>query len=275
MVRGNELSPMQRASITAVHKTIQNFKEHGSFETKAQYSCLHTWTATLDRYLQCEVLKNPFISWQELSALLGGVPTTQLRKAAYRAGINRRIKRLDWAKANGSTDWKHALFMDEAAVKVGYRPGHTWVSRQKSTREDINNIVLTFRSSRFRTHIWAGIAYNLKPFVEDGSSCYQAAICKQQRAEYNIQMQEHLPASPDLNPIENIWYVFKNLLGKRLPVPKPRDELARAAEEVWNTQITLSSDHLRRRTGPEGGEIMRKNRKIGRLRSSDKARRDR
>ncbi|SOV02135.1 uncharacterized protein UDID_18965 [Ustilago sp. UG-2017a] len=75
--------------------------------------------------------------------------------------------------------------------------------------------------------------------VEDGSSCHQAAICKQRWAEYNIQTQEHPPASPDLNPIENIWYVFKNLLSKRLPVPKTRHELARAAEEVWNTQITL------------------------------------
>ncbi|SAM60917.1 uncharacterized protein UBRO_20212 [Ustilago bromivora] len=36
-----------------------------------------------------------------------------------------------------------------------------------------------------------------------------------------------------------VGYVSKNLLGKHLPVPKPRDELARAAEEVWNTQITL------------------------------------
>ncbi|KAJ1031601.1 hypothetical protein NDA13_001992 [Ustilago tritici] len=75
--------------------------------------------------------------------------------------------------------------------------------------------------------------------VEGGSSCHQATICKQWQAEYNIQMQEHLPASPDLNPIENIWYVFKNLLGKRLLVPKTQDELARAAEEVWNTQIML------------------------------------
>ncbi|SPC61960.1 uncharacterized protein UHOD_12131 [Ustilago sp. UG-2017b] len=120
----------------------------------------------------------------------------QLRKAAYRAGINRRIalrkpfltsknrhKHLEWAKANGSTDWRGVLFTDEAAV--------------------------------------------------------EAAICKQRRAEYNIQTQEHLQASPDLNPIENIWHVFKNLLGKRLTVPKTRDELARAAEEVWNTQITL------------------------------------
>ncbi|SAM85677.1 uncharacterized protein UBRO_20382 [Ustilago bromivora] len=75
--------------------------------------------------------------------------------------------------------------------------------------------------------------------VKDGSSCHQAAICKQWWAEYNIQAQEHLPASLDLNPIENIWYVFKNLLGKHLPVPNTWDELVRAAEEVWNTQITL------------------------------------
>ncbi|SYW76389.1 uncharacterized protein UHO2_04630 [Ustilago hordei] len=75
--------------------------------------------------------------------------------------------------------------------------------------------------------------------VKDGSSCHQAAICKQQWAKYHIKMQEHLPALPDLNPIENIWYVFKNLLGKHLPVPKTQDELARAAEEVWNTQIML------------------------------------
>ncbi|KAJ1024356.1 hypothetical protein NDA18_004525 [Ustilago nuda] len=79
--------------------------------------------------------------------------------------------------------------------------------------------------------------------VEDGSSCHQAAICKQQQAEYHIKMQEHPPASLDLNPVENKWYVFKNLLGKRLPVPKTQDELARAAEEVWNTQTML--EHIK------------------------------
>ena len=84
MVHGNELAPSQCALIvakhdtglpiqqiaelsgvskTAVHKTIHNFKECGSFETKAQSSHLHTWTATSDCYLQHEVLKNLFLSW--------------------------------------------------------------------------------------------------------------------------------------------------------------------------------------------------------------------
>ncbi|SPC67442.1 uncharacterized protein UHOD_11749 [Ustilago sp. UG-2017b] len=187
MVRGNELSPIKRASIvaihdtglpirriaelsgvskTAVHKTIHNFKERGSFETKARSGRPRSWTATSDCYLQREVLKNLFLLWRQLSALLGGIPITQLRKAAYRASINRRIalrkpfltsknrhKRLEWAKANGSTDWRGVLFMDKAAVEVGYQPGCTWVSRWKNTREDINNMVPTFRSSHFSTQI--------------------------------------------------------------------------------------------------------------------------
>ncbi|SOV01668.1 uncharacterized protein UDID_18170 [Ustilago sp. UG-2017a] len=242
-----------------------------------------------------------------LSASLGGILIMQLWKAAYRAGINRQIalrklfltsknrhKCLEWAKANGSTNWRGVLFTDKAAVEVGYQPGCTWVSHRKNTLEDINNMVQTFCSGRFSIQVWAGIAYNLKTLlvvlplaprkkrpglanqwdpaenltavrycdwiidgllqdavtavsaypdglsvVEDGSSCHQAAICKQQQAEYNIKTQEHLLALPDLNPIENIWYVFKNLLGKCLLVPKTRDELVRAAEGVWNTQITL------------------------------------
>ncbi|SYW75444.1 related to TATA-box-binding factor TBP [Ustilago bromivora] len=69
--------------------------------------------------------------------------------------------------------------------------------------------------------------------VEDGSSCHQATICKQQQAEYNIKTQEHPLASLDLNPIENIWYVFKNLLvyatptafrSSRKPVSAPHQQ---------------------------------------------------
>ncbi|SAM83863.1 uncharacterized protein UBRO_20792 [Ustilago bromivora] len=75
--------------------------------------------------------------------------------------------------------------------------------------------------------------------VKDGSSCHQAGICKQRQSEYNIQMQENPQALLDLSSIWNIWFVFKNLLGKYLLVPKTWDELVRAAEEVWNTQIML------------------------------------
>ena len=41
----------------------------------------------------------------------------------------------------------------------------------------------------------------------------------------------------------NTHQLCKNLLGKCLPVLKTWDELARAAEEVWNTQIML--EHIK------------------------------
>ncbi|UTT96676.1 hypothetical protein NDA17_005737 [Ustilago hordei] len=50
-----------------------------------------------------------------------------------------------------------------------------------------------------------GPPLHVSPPMTDGSSCHQAAICKQQWAEYHIKTQEHPLASPDLNPIENIW----------------------------------------------------------------------
>ncbi|SPC68024.1 uncharacterized protein UHOD_12212 [Ustilago sp. UG-2017b] len=183
----------------------------------------------------------------------------QLQKAAYRAGIHHRIalqklsltsknwhKHLEWAKANRSTDWKRVLFTNKAAVKVGYWPGHTWKQPGSANQWDPAENLTAVRYCDWIIDglLWDTVtAVSAYPdglsVVKDGSSCHQAAICKQRRAEYNIKMQEHPLALPDLNPIENIWYVFKNLLGKHLPVPKTRDELARAAEEVWNTQITL------------------------------------
>ncbi|KAJ1035952.1 hypothetical protein NDA13_000607 [Ustilago tritici] len=205
----------------------------------------------------------------------------QPRKAAYQAGINRWIalrkpfltsknqhKHLEWAKANGSTDWRSVLFMDKAVVEVGYWPGCTWVWAGIACNLKTLLVVLPLAPRKKRPGLanqwdpaknltavrycnWiidgplpdAVTAVSAYPdsllVVKDGSSCHQAAICKQRWAKYNIKTQEHPPALPDLNPIENIWYVFKNLLGKCLPVPKTRDELARAAEEVWNTQLML------------------------------------
>ena len=86
-----QIMELSGISKTAVHKTIHNFKECGSFKTKAWSSHLCSWTATLDCYLQHEVLKNPFLSSQQLSASLGSIPVMQLQKAAYWAGINCQI----------------------------------------------------------------------------------------------------------------------------------------------------------------------------------------
>ncbi|KAJ1024543.1 hypothetical protein NDA13_004474 [Ustilago tritici] len=153
----------------------------------------------------------------------------QLRKAAYRAGINCRIalrkpfltsknwhKCLEWAKVNSSTDWRGVLFTDETAVEVGYQPGCTWVWAGIAYNLKTLLVVLPLAPRKkwpglanqwdpaenltaVRYHNWiidgplwdAVTAVSAYPdgllVVEDGSSCHQAAICKQWWAEYNIK----------------------------------------------------------------------------------------
>ncbi|CCF52890.1 hypothetical protein NDA11_005954 [Ustilago hordei] len=84
-------------------------------------------------------------------------------------------------------------------------------------------MALTFRSSRFSIHVWAGIAYNLK------TSLFVLPLAPRKKrlgsdnqwdpAEaHSCQTQEDPPASPVLNPIENIRFV--------IPLSSGSDELS-------------------------------------------------
>ena len=89
----------------------------------------------------------------------------------------------------------------------------------------------------------AAIAASERPgglsVVEDSSPCHTGLVARERRAQHQIRSQGHPPASPDLNPIENIWAIFKNLLSRYEPMPRTCDQLIRAAEDVWNNQLPL------------------------------------
>lgn len=155
--------------------TIKKFKERGHNLTLPMSGRPRKWKPRDDRLFVRETLKRPFLSWKELSSELNGVPVGQLKKTAYRNGIHRRIafskpyltarhkqNRLRCARENLTTDWKKVLFTDESAVEIGKRPGRTFVSRQKNTRNELGNMVPNHHYTRFSIMVWAGIAYNLK-----------------------------------------------------------------------------------------------------------------
>ena len=45
--------------------------------------------------------------------------------------------------------------------------------------------------------------------LEDGAPSHRAAVAKAARAEMGIDTLNHPPSSPDLNVIEDIWYLLK------------------------------------------------------------------
>ena len=89
----------------------------------------------------------------------------------------------------------------------------------------------------------AAIAASERPgglsVVEDSSPCHTGLVARERRAQRQTRSQGHPPASPDLNPIENIWAIIKKLLSRYEPMPRTCDQLIRAAEDVWNNQLPL------------------------------------
>ncbi|SPO29598.1 uncharacterized protein UTRI_05420 [Ustilago trichophora] len=261
-LQGQGLSLNQIAGIigcakTTVFNTIRNFEQHGNYASAAQ------------------------------SGPLGGIPVQTLCNSAYQAGINCRIalkkpfltarnkvKQLNWALSNQSTDWKHILFTDESTVQLGKRLGYTWVSQQAQTRNLLEYMVPTFWSGRFSIHVWARIRYNIKTrlYVIPLSPCKKRpkqnkwALAKTLTAKkysnfilggpLKSTVEQAALAGIELEVVkdgakihwanitkerQNKWALMKHRLSKQVPQPQTHEELAKAAEEAWNE---IPMDHI-------------------------------
>ena len=70
--------------------------------------------------------------------------------------------------------------------------------------------------------------------VEDGSPVHFKRAILPSEALLGIDNLQHPAASPDLNPIENIWGIMKNALRKRTPRATTVAELWKRVQEEWD-----------------------------------------
>ena len=82
--------------------------------------------------------------------------------------------------------------------------------------------------------------------VENGSRVYSKkdtirnkGLCNKARVECYINSIDWPPSSPDLNPIENVWRVLKQLLRNRNPSGGwSLEQLMDAVQDIWENEIS-------------------------------------
>ncbi|KAF7967399.1 hypothetical protein HWV62_34425 [Athelia sp. TMB] len=83
--------------------------------------------------------------------------------------------------------------------------------------------------------------------VEDGAPAYGWKHLKDLRAELGIENLEHLPSSPDLNPLGPLWLILKNQVAN---IPGSADSLEKlwgAVQQGWGE---ITDEDIKKHTGP-------------------------
>ncbi|KAL5480898.1 hypothetical protein ACEPAI_9839 [Sanghuangporus weigelae] len=71
-------------------------------------------------------------------------------------------------------------------------------------------------------------------FQQDNARCHTARATKKCLQDNNIPQFPHPPTSPDVNPIELVWFDWKNNIRARQTPIETKEELKRAAQEAWD-----------------------------------------
>ena len=69
--------------------------------------------------------------------------------------------------------------------------------------------------------------------MEDEALTYTSKVAQNFRNTNSMEPLPHPAQSPDMNPIEHLWYLLKRALSKRLQKPKNLEELKGALLEEW------------------------------------------
>ena len=75
----------------------------------------------------------------------------------------------------------------------------------------------------------------IKFLQEDNAPCHKSSASRRLKDQKGITILEWIPYSPDLNPIENLFAIFKKKVALKLPSNK--EELINAIKYVWRHEI--------------------------------------
>ncbi|KAF4622542.1 hypothetical protein D9613_008979 [Agrocybe pediades] len=71
-------------------------------------------------------------------------------------------------------------------------------------------------------------------FQQDNAPSHRSKTTRQWFSDNQVRLFYHPPNSPDLNPIERVWWEIKKRLKDREQIPTTAEQLIVAVKEIWN-----------------------------------------
>ncbi|GFY08249.1 transposable element Tcb2 transposase [Trichonephila clavipes] len=201
------------------------------------------------------------------------IPLTSAHK---RARLNWSLKHQHWSVG----EWANVMFSDEPRFRL--RSDSRWVTiwRERGTRFEPRNITERHYFPSRGVMVWKGIMMDgrtdlhffdmgsvtaqryrdevLEPytrlfrgavgpdfiFMDDNAPCHRAVLIDDFLETENIQRMSWPVNSPDLNPIEYVWYILGRQIAALSHPPSSVTELKRALQEAWNRLSPQLIHHL-------------------------------
>uniref|UniRef100_A0A8C5LM47 Transposase Tc1-like domain-containing protein n=1 Tax=Leptobrachium leishanense TaxID=445787 RepID=A0A8C5LM47_9ANUR len=226
---------------------IRKFKAKGTVETLPGRGRKKMLTSTAVRYLKRRVEKSPRVTTEELRKDLSDVGTEvsaqtirlTLRNEGLHARTPRRTpllspknkkSRLQYAKS--LTDkpqkfWDSVLWTDETKLELFGPMDQRYAWRRKNKAYEEKNTLPTVKHGGGSIMLWGC-------FASAGTGKLQrvqGTMNSLQYQEIGWNILEWPSQSPDLNPIENLWWDLKKAVAVRKP--KNVTELEAFAHDEW------------------------------------------